>query len=582
MKRTITGTLRDRQSRLEALWDLGLAEQGSPEAQLRLVLDDALDAMGADYAEFGYASDDGFAVVASVGISMRDASATEIAIGRGVGALDGKPIMIFDTLSDRSDGEPVPFRSVLAWPFSTNNRRCSLGFGWHDVHDAFIAEDEMRYIDFLARVISRLLELVDHSRELSARITTDALTGLRNRDATIEQIAAVVSAAARGTTRAAVLYVDLDGFKAINDTRGHSFGDAVLAEAGKRLRGALRKHEFAGRMGGDEFAIVIPAFVADEELQEVAKRISRNLHQPIAEAGHTVELKASVGIAVYPDDARDAQALIDAADKAMYEAKRHRSQIEFASHEHAANELLAQLTPKISDTDARFIVCYQPIVESRTNKAVAVEALIRMVDDDGNVRPPAAFLQDAERNGTAAAVDRDVLDAILRQIGPAKNAGAIVPVHVNLGKTNEDLLRPDRDISGVAFELREDDAAADLDRHRAFIDACRARGVRVGLTNFGCGGLSLHVMSTLAIDFVKLGRNLVQGADFGSRSTSAARAAIDTAHRFGWTVIAENVETDMMREWFVANGADALQGFAICSPLTGPDMREWLRYHRAA
>jgi len=562
--------IRNRQSRLEALWDLALAENATPEAQLRLVLEDALDALGADYAEFGFGQSDDFEVSASVARAKNETKALPIAIGRAVGSANGRAVMIFDTHGEGEDR--FPFRSVLSWPFYAQGKRCALGFGWNVVRESFVSEEEIRYIEFLSRVISRLLDMALESQELSAKIATDTLTGLRNRAATIEQIEASISAARRSGAKSAVLYIDLDGFKAVNDTHGHAFGDLVLAEAGTRMRDALRKHEIAGRIGGDEFAVLIPTFVDESELYEVARRIHQSLHQPISLRGAKTQLDSSIGIAVFPDDAHDANELLHRADAAMYEAKRSRGQIIFAAKESAQ-----QFTPAVTqEAGPRFILCYQPIVDARSGKAIALEALIRLIDEDGALNRPGPYLEALVRTGSS--LDREVLRAMSRRlIGGKRNAEVVV--HVNVTGPNERLFEGDGDLSGVALEIREEDVAADYATYRQFFTACRKRRVRVGLSNFGCGGLSLRDLGALDLDFVKIGPELLAGSESGVRSGAAARAAIDTAHRFGWLVIAENVETEMLREWFVTNGADALQGYAICSPLTGADIDDWLRFN---
>lgn len=566
--------IRNRQSRLEALWDLALAENATPDAQLRLVLEDSLDALGADYAEFGFGQGESFALSASVTREKAESAAPAIPIGRAVGSADGRAVMIFDTHGEGQDR--FPFRSVLSWPFYAQAKRCALGFGWNVVRESFVSEEEIRYIEFLSRVISRLLDMALESQELSAKIATDTLTGLRNRAATIEQIETSISASRRSGGKSAVLYIDLDGFKAVNDTHGHAFGDLVLAEAGTRMREALRKHEIAGRIGGDEFAVLIPTFNDEAELYEVARRIHHSLHQPIALRGARTQLDSSIGIAVFPDDARDADELLHRADEAMYEAKRSRGQIIFAAKQSAAKHFEVPV-PEVAGP--RFILCYQPIVDARTGKAIALEALLRFIDEEGTLNRPGPYLEAAFRSGTSPAVDRDVLRAMSRRMTGNKHNPSEIAIHVNVHAPNEQLLSGDNDLAGLAIEVREENVASSYAAYQQFFTACRKRRVRVGLSNFGCGGLSLRDLGMLDVDFVKIGPDLLAGNESGGRSGATARAAIDTAHRFGWLVIAENVETEMLREWFVSNGADALQGFAICSPLTGADIDDWLRFN---
>jgi len=257
----------------------------------------------------------------------------------------------------------------------------------------------------------------------------------------------------------------------------------------------------------------------------------------------------------------------------MYEAKRSRGQIIFA-----ARKSVEAVAPLQHEAGPRFILCYQPIVDARTSKAIALEALIRFIDEEGTLNRPGPYLEAAFRGGSSPSVDRDVLRAMSRRPPGARRSGAEITVHVNVHEPNDELLANDTDLSGLALEIREENVAASFSSYQQFFTAARKRHIRVGLSNFGCGGLSLRDLGMLDVNFVKISPQLL-GDETGVRSGAAARAAIDTAHRFGWLVIAENVETEMLREWFIANGADALQGFAICSPLTGADIDDWLRFN---
>lgn len=476
--------------------------------------------------------------------------------------------------------------AVLARRFEAARHEYALFFAWNQRRPRTLGDSEVQYVDFLTHVLSRVLVLADKYRELNDRVSIDPLTGLQNRAATLDRIALAVSSAKRNPNQFAVLYVDLNGFKQVNDSHGHTLGDRALAEAARRMRAVLRRHEMAGRIGGDEFAVLVD-FDDVSDLERVAERLLEAICEPIEMGTTRLALSASVGIAIFPQHGTTAEDLLAHADSAMYSAKRGsgaqyafydsrvmtRTPAQPAAPPRPAAEAPAPLAePAVAPAAAAapdsppFVFCFQPIVDARTSRIVAAEALIRWFDPVRGLVLPGAL---NESGALPKNIDRIVAETL--GTGEYRQTSRIVPIHVNISEADETLLASLPADAGIALEIPEALVAEDGDRCLEFMQQARKRGLRAGLSDFGGSGLPLRFVASLPIDFVKI----------ANMPAAAARAAIQQAHHFGWTVIAENVEDETQRDWLVSAGVDALQGYQICSPLTHNDFANWLKYRMA-
>lgn len=582
-----SGPLRAHHSRLEALWDLSLHDDNTPERQLRRLLQGALEALGCAYASLDHA-DDGILIAARRGDDASERtehSLLTLASGRE------EPLMMFSTSEAPAwCRHPlvigVPLGSALIWPFSGHRKAHALIFGWAKPRETFIANDEVEYIEFLAQIVVRLLDIAQRDRELSDRVVTDPLTGLYNRAATLDHIALAVAGAERHGVPVAVCYIDLDGFKNINDTYGHAFGDAALTETAHRMRGVLRKHEIAGRIGGDEFALLITAFHSESELARIARRVQQALGEPIDFGGTATSVRASIGIALFPADGKTPEELLMHADAAMYHAKRQRGAgyaFYGSSHPAPMQEAAGDQSRHAIEDDGmerEFVLCYQPIVDARTGKAIAAQALLRRLQPGAGLLAPGDFLEAARQQYGSVHIDRWVTAKAMRAIGQLQYTDRRLAMHITTAQAGEQFLSLLSDAPvNLCVEIPEDAVAEDPERYIAFAAACSERGIAVGLTNFGCGGLSLRYLSALSLEFVKIGISLVPATQNGP---SAGRSVIETAHRFGWRAYAQQVESGSQQRWLCENGIDALQGYAVCSPLTDADFASWLRYKNSS
>lgn len=573
--------LRTHQHRLQAVWDLSLGDHFSSDNQLHALLSDATTALGAEYAEL-YSVDEQTYLAAGSSETTAVLDLANYAPEYALGAMTAEivqPLLVGDTDQDAIWGAhplitAIPLRSVLVMPLQHSGKRHMLLVAWKDGRTSELSDEENGYLKFFQRIIGRLLENLEREREITSRIVTDHLTGLYNRAAMMEQIAIAVSSAERSGEPAAVFYVDLDGFKELNDTYGHALGDAALQQASARMRAVLRKHEFAGRVGGDEFALLVTQFSDEEQLGQIAKRILAALRDPVIAGSAKAKVTASIGIAIYPQHGTTPEQLIEHADRAMYQAKRRAGDgfaIYGAREEPAATGtvhqiLSAQLASAVMERE--FFLCYQPIVYARTGRPLAAEALLRWLHPGMGMLSPLKFLDESRDAKVLNKIEAWVLGSALEKQLRLRAVGRRLTMHINVSEPNPDLLDLNHEsLPDLRLEISENAIAADEKPFVRFINAARDRGLRVGVSNFGSGRLSLGVMADLPLEFVKV-------------TPDVRMPVVETAHHFGWMVIAENVEDMRQRETLITLGVDALQGYYVCSPLAESDFDNWLEYQR--
>ncbi len=572
---SISQRLQQHMVRLHTVVEMGVIGE-PPAEQARRILADSTTALDFDYGELGEereGEESGYARLCAVGDG---ASKLQTGIGwRGVQR--DRAAVIFDTLQDEIAQDhavaALGLRSLLFWPFVAEGKRCVLTLGWKQPRQEFIGEEEIQYLNFLAALVSRLLEALERQRRIAERADTDVLTGIPNRAAVLDHLTRALSAAQREDLRVALLYVDLNHFKRMNDEHGHSVGDIALRDIALRIQGVLRRHEMCGRFGGDEFCVVVSSFKEDDELAVIAKRVLDAIAEPVTvDETLTLNASASIGIAVYPRDGTTASEMLSRADAAMYRAKRAGTAAFAFCDASVPTTVERPVELGTVNFHSQFVLCYQPIVAARNGRPVAAEVLPRWLHPQG-MRSPETLLRAAQAQGLLGEFDPLILRAVLDRLTEIRNI-ADLWLHVNVAEPSEALIEAlPRETAPLAFELSEAQVAAEPYRYVAFASACRARGLRVGLSQFGSGDLSLRTLTELRPDFVKL-----VGAVHGQ--PGALKMMIDQAHHLGASVIGEAVETPSERQWLAANGADALQGFEICSPLAEQDFAAWLRRYR--
>jgi diguanylate cyclase (GGDEF)-like protein len=566
--------LQQHMVRLHAVAELGVIGE-PPTEQARRILVDSTDALNFDYAEIGeQAQGQEYVRLCSAG-----EGADKVDLGIGFhGIHREKPHFIFDVPTEPIGKESaiaeLDLHSILFWPFTAEGKRCVLTLGWKKPRDRFVSEEEIRYIEFLAGLVSRSLEVLEGQRRIAERADTDLLTGIPNRAAILDRLNLAMSAAQRDASRVSVLYIDLNGFKKVNDTYGHAVGDGALRTIARRIQSVLRRHEVCGRFGGDEFCVVVSSFKDDDELAIIARRILGALTEPVVTEGLTLSTSASVGIAVYPRDGATANELLARADRAMYRAKRERGPAFAFCADTEATMVEGPIRIDAATFGTQFMLCFQPIIAARGGRPIAAEVLPRWLHPQG-MRAPEVFLRAARDQGVMRELDAMIVRAAFEKASELRRI-ADIAYHVNVSEPSETLIEAlPRDAVALSIEVSEEQVATEPYRYIAFAAACRARGLRFGVSDFGTGGLSLRVFAELRPDFVKV------RADMDEGYRESLPVLIDQAHQLACSVIGESIETTAEHQWLVANGVDALQGFEISSPLAEQDFFTWLRRYRS-
>jgi diguanylate cyclase (GGDEF)-like protein/PAS domain S-box-containing protein len=429
-------------------------------------------------------------------------------------------------------------------------------------------------------VFRDITERRELERELRRLAYSDRLTGLPNRALFHDRLDRALVMAERHNTPVAVLFLDLDRFKIINDSLGHEIGDAVLVAVAQRLRRCLRAEDTLARLGGDEFAILLPEIANRRDTHLVTDKCLAALSEPELIGGHELTVNASIGVAVSPEDGADVQHLLRSADAAMYRAKaRGGGRAETFTH------LLEQEVTRRQQTEVelrrglrmgQLHVLFQPYRELATGRLVGYEALVRWNHPQRGMLLPADFLPLAEETGLIDAVDRWVLGEACRQ-ARRWPAPLLVSVNVSAGRlrrgdvhreTAEILAETGLDSSRLVLELSERilfdqvpdafDSLADL----------ASGGVGLALDDFGAGYTSLEQLRRLPISQVKIDRSLITPVDRSEDDASIVAAVIQFAHALGLSVTAEGIERSGQLERLLELGCDCGQGFLFSAPAT--------------
>jgi diguanylate cyclase (GGDEF)-like protein len=420
------------------------------------------------------------------------------------------------------------------------------------------------------------------SRRLRQQALQDALTGLPNRTL----LHARAERALRGDEPAAMLLIDLDRFKEVNDTLGHDYGDALLVEVAERLGAALRREDTLARLGGDEFAVLVAGAPDRAAVAEIAGRLQDALRCPFALRGVAVELEASIGVALYPQHGGTAGELLQRADVAMYDAKRGRQGVATYAPErdpYSADRLglLAELRRAIERDE--LVLHYQPKVSLGTGELTGVEALVRWRHPSRGLLGPGEFVPLAERTGAVADLTRWVVDRALAQQRAWREQGIDLPVAVNLAAANTvDVALPDvvarllerHGVPGerLACEISEHTVMADPVRATDVLGGLRALGVRLSLDDFGTGHSSLAYLKRLPLDEVKIDRSFVAGMADDENDAVIVRSTIDLARNLGLEVVAEGVESVDIMHALADLRCDIAQGYFISRPLPADEL----------
>jgi len=409
----------------------------------------------------------------------------------------------------------------------------------------------------------------------------DALTGLLNRNAFMERLDALMHSERAGEARGALLFIDLDQFKRVNDSLGHLAGDVLLQTLAQRLTSLLRASDVVARFGGDEFMVLLPGALPLADVEEVARKLLALLAAPVVLEGRAISITPSVGIALYPLHARTPADLLKNADAAMYQAKRQgRATYRLYDPEMSrlaleALELETDLTRAIQRGE--FVLHYQLQVRAVDGVPTGCEALIRWQHPTRGLLDPDDFIPVAEEQRLIMPIGDWVLREAVFAARRWRDAGEPLPVSINLSLLQ---LRDPAFVSGVRavlveagvpgsaleVEITERMLMVDLDAVRATLAELKALGVRIAIDDFGTGYSSLSHLNQLPIDRIKIDRSFVHGLPTHAGNAAIARAIVTLAASLQREVIAEGVETEAQRDFLVALGCQQLQGLLFGAP----------------
>jgi diguanylate cyclase (GGDEF)-like protein len=485
----------------------------------------------------------------------------------------------------RSDGA----KSGAAFPLLIRGQAVGVMLFLSAEKDTFTSE----FVELLQRLadnVSFALENFDRADEKTkadARIeylaSHDSLTSLPNRETFNGLLHHAIEAARRHQRRFAVLFIDLDRFKVINDSLGHDAGDILLVEIANRLRQTLRSSDVVARLGGDEFVVILEETAESHDVERIAGNLLSVLSQPLQLSGHECHATASIGIAMYPADGSDVQTLTKNADMAMYLAKEDgKNGFRFFTKE-VKTQSIERLTLESALRRAlerdQFALHYQPKVDMATGQITGVEALLRWTHPELGVLPPAQFIPLAEETGLIVPIGRWVLKEACAQ-NMVWQRGGLRPVSmaVNLSPrqfVDEHLLQDIDEAlaaSGMSavllqLEVTESMVMRNVSRAVKVLDAIQRRGIRLAIDDFGTGYSSMSLMKQFPIDTIKIDRSFVRDLPDDSEDRAIAQAIISMGKALGLTVVAEGVETAEQQTFLRDHACDEMQGFLFSKPL---------------
>ncbi|HWV17102.1 MAG TPA: EAL domain-containing protein [Rhodocyclaceae bacterium] len=444
-------------------------------------------------------------------------------------------------------------------------------------------------------VLSDISSLMDTQRQLEHMAHYDALTTLPNRVLFQDRLQQAIAQQARRQHRIALLMLDLDGFKGINDSHGHPVGDRLLQRVAARLRAAVRGEDTVARLGGDEFALILELADCSEGIEQVAHKLLAEFSRPFDLDGLKVEISTSIGIAIYPGDAGNAMELTRNADTAMYGAKESgRNAYRFYQAEMtraAQHRIEMEHALRMGIERQEFEVWYQPQFDLVSRRITGAEALIRWHHDNMGWIAPAEFIPVAERTGLIVAIG----ELVLRQVCADGQRWLADGLHFGRLAVNVATPQIERgDLLGIlhtilaesAFparhlevEITESVIMANAERTQQVLNEIQQLGISTAIDDFGTGYSSLAYLKELPIHSLKIDRAFIRDLPDNSTSATIARAIVSLGHNLGYRVIAEGIETEAQWSFLQAEGCDEGQGYLLARPMPAAQFESWIRNH---
>lgn len=444
------------------------------------------------------------------------------------------------------------------------------------------------FLLILRLVVHQFNDLVDRvsiHAQLRMLAYADPLTGLPNRRAFIEQLEQVVSTTAEGHGRASVAMIDLDGFKAINDTYGHAAGDAVLIQAAERIKAACAGCGMVARLGGDEFAALLVGIEDTSLVADIGRTLVAEMNKPFAAAGSQLRLAASIGFATHTEEDASALAVMARADVALYDVKHGGGEDVrlFAPEmgQRLRRRIVIEQSLRATDPRPQIEVAYQPIYDARTRAITGFEALARWNHPTLGPVSPLEFIGVAEQTGTIAALSEQIFTAAI-----AEAATWPAPIGLSINLSAVDLCRPGTPLTIMALcnlygfdprrlevEVTETAVLSDFDAARDQLELLRRTGIRVALDDFGSGFASISYLKEITFDRVKIDGELVDNIIQSPRSRRLVQGILQLCSAIDMPTTAEKVETEEQLAVLAGLGCDRLQGYLLSRPVSASAAR---------
>ncbi len=440
--------------------------------------------------------------------------------------------------------------------------------------------------------------VAEKQRELERLAHYDLLTGLPNRALLADRMGQAMTQSQRRAQHLAIAFLDLDGFKAVNDLHGHDAGDHLLITLAQRMQEALREGDTLARLGGDEFVAILPDLTEVDDSATILSRLMAAAAQPVPFGEVSLQVSASLGVSFYPQaQTLDAEQLLRQADQAMYMAKQagkncfHVFDSEQDRSVRERHESMQRVRQAMAAHE--FVLQYQPKVNLRSGAVIGVEAFIRWIHPERGLLPPARFLPMVEDHPLAVELGQWVIESALAQIERWRQAGLNLPVSVNIGarhlqrsdfveRLRQQLAKyPQLKPDGLALELLESSAFNNLEHVCEVIAGCRQIGIPCALDDFGTGYSSLTYLKLLPVAQIKIGQRFVRDMLDDPKDRAILRSIVDLAAVLELQVIAKGVETVEQGVKLLQLGCELGQGFAIAHPMLAAELPDWIAAWRA-